>query len=122
VETNTSLNQINNTVERHSSRLEQVVDRISGLENKTDIKEKTEFLDKRLKTCERNGIKEQEVQGKGISKTFSKIIAENFPNLKKEMSFRYRKPPGQQIDMTKIEPLHSTLYVKQLSQIIRKEY
>jgi hypothetical protein len=29
-------------------------DRISGLEDKTDIKEKTELLDKILKSCERN--------------------------------------------------------------------
>jgi hypothetical protein len=34
------LTQIKNTVESHSSRLEQVEDRISGLEDKTDIKEK----------------------------------------------------------------------------------
>jgi hypothetical protein len=41
-------------VESHSSRLEQVEDRISGLKYKIDIKEKTELLDKRLKSCERN--------------------------------------------------------------------
>jgi hypothetical protein len=34
------LNQIKNTVESYSSRLEQVEGRISGLEDKTDIKEK----------------------------------------------------------------------------------
>jgi chromosome segregation ATPase len=44
-----------NTVERHSGRLEQVEDRISGCEDKIGTKEKTEeFLDKRLKSCERN--------------------------------------------------------------------
>jgi chaperonin cofactor prefoldin len=31
-----------------------VEDRISGFEYKIDIKEKKEFLDKRLKRCERN--------------------------------------------------------------------
>jgi hypothetical protein len=31
-----------NTVEGHSSRLEQVEDRVSGLEDKINIKEKTE--------------------------------------------------------------------------------
>jgi predicted nucleic acid-binding Zn-ribbon protein len=35
-----SLNQIKDTVGGHSSRLEQVEDRISGLEGKIDIKEK----------------------------------------------------------------------------------
>jgi chromosome segregation ATPase len=54
LEIKSSLNQIKNTVESHSSRLEQVENRISGLEEKIDIKEKTEFLDKMLKSCERN--------------------------------------------------------------------
>jgi DNA mismatch repair ATPase MutS len=35
-----SLNQTKNTVESHSSRLEQVEYRISGLEDKIDMKEK----------------------------------------------------------------------------------
>jgi hypothetical protein len=34
----------------------------------------------------------------------------------------YRKPPRHQTDMTKIEPLHGILYLKQLAQRIRKEY
>jgi uncharacterized protein (DUF3084 family) len=55
LEIRSSLNQIKNTGESHSSRLEQVQDRTSGLKDKLDIQEKTEeFLDKRLKTCERN--------------------------------------------------------------------
>jgi hypothetical protein len=73
-----------------------VEDRISGLEDKIDIKEKTELLYKRLKSCKKNtqklsdsikrrnlqimGIKEEEeVQAKGIHNIFSKIIAEKFP-------------------------------------------
>jgi septal ring factor EnvC (AmiA/AmiB activator) len=41
-------------VEGHSSRLEQVEDRISELEDKIQIKEKTEeMLLKQLKSCER---------------------------------------------------------------------
>jgi hypothetical protein len=44
-----------NTVEDHSSRLEQVGDRISELKDKIEIKGKTEeLLVKQLKTCERN--------------------------------------------------------------------
>jgi hypothetical protein len=55
LETEISLNQIKYIGESHSNRLEQMEDRISGLEDKTDIKEKTEkLLDKRLKTCEWN--------------------------------------------------------------------
>jgi hypothetical protein len=45
-------NQIKNTGESHSSRPEQVEDRISGLEDKIDVKEKTEeLLDKRLRSA-----------------------------------------------------------------------
>jgi putative N-acetylmannosamine-6-phosphate epimerase len=44
-----------NTVEGHSSRPEQVKDRISELKDKTEIKGKTEeMLVKQHKTCERN--------------------------------------------------------------------
>jgi chromosome segregation ATPase len=42
LEIRSSLSQIKNTVESHSSRLEQVEDRISGLEDKIYIKAKTE--------------------------------------------------------------------------------
>jgi chromosome segregation ATPase len=47
--------QIQNTMEGNSSRLEQVEDRISELEDKMEIKGKTEeLLVKQLNTCERN--------------------------------------------------------------------
>jgi chromosome segregation ATPase len=75
--------QTKNTVESHSSRLEQVEDRTSELKDKVEIKEKTEeILVKQLKSCERNmqelsdsikrphlrimGIEEEELQAKGI--------------------------------------------------------
>jgi hypothetical protein len=48
-------NQIKNIVVGHSSRLEQVKDRISEQQDKVDIKEKTEELFvKNLMRCERN--------------------------------------------------------------------
>jgi hypothetical protein len=80
-----------------------VEDRISELEDKMEIKGKTEkLLVKQLKTRERNmqeindfikrpnlGIigKEEgeEVQAKGIHSIFNKIITENFTNLEKAM-------------------------------------
>jgi tRNA A58 N-methylase Trm61 len=44
-----------NTMEGHSSRIEQVEDRISELEDEMEIKGKTEeLLVRQLKTCERN--------------------------------------------------------------------
>jgi hypothetical protein len=56
------------------------------------------------------GIEEaEEVQAKGIHKIFNKIITENFPNLLNFCPFRYRKPPGHQTDLTKIELPHSIL-------------
>jgi chromosome segregation ATPase len=93
-----------NTVEGHSSRLEQVEDRVSELKDKIEIKEKTEeMLVKQLKSCEKNmqeltdsskrptlrmmDIEEREdVQEKGIHNIFNKIITENFPNLEKVLS------------------------------------
>jgi septal ring factor EnvC (AmiA/AmiB activator) len=88
---------------------EQAEDRISELEDETEIKGKTEeLLLKQLKTCERNmqeltnsikrsnlrimGIEEgEEVQAKGIHNIFNKIITENFPNLEKTMPIQVQK-------------------------------
>jgi hypothetical protein len=79
-----------------------VDNRISALEDKIEIKQKTEdLLVKQLKNCERNiqefsncikrsnliimGTEEgEEVQFKRIHIIFNKIITENFPNLKKD--------------------------------------
>jgi chromosome segregation ATPase len=79
-------------VENHSSTLEQVEDRISGLQDKIDINENTEvFLDKRLKSHKRNmqercnSIKkpnlqimdieeEEKMKAKGICTIFKKIF------------------------------------------------
>jgi chromosome segregation ATPase len=76
-----------------------VENRISELEDKIEIKEKTEeILVEQLKSCERNmqelsdstkrpnlrimGIEEgEEVQTKGIHNIVNKIITENFPDL-----------------------------------------
>jgi hypothetical protein len=33
----------------------------------------------------------EDMQAKGIENTFNKLIAENFSNLKKEGSYRYRR-------------------------------
>jgi hypothetical protein len=69
------------------------------------------------------GIEEgEEVQAKGIHDIFNKIITENFPNLEKVMPFRYRKPPGHQTDLIKIELPHNILSLKQQAQRIEKEY
>jgi hypothetical protein len=68
------------------------------------------------------GMEAEEMQAKGICNIFNKIIAENFPNIKKELSIRYRKPPGHQTDLTKIEPLHSILSLKQQAQRTEEDY
>jgi hypothetical protein len=51
------------------------------------------------------GTEEEEVQAKGICNIINEIRTENFP-------FRYRKPPGHQIDLTKIEQPHNILPLK----------
>jgi esterase/lipase len=85
-----------------------VKDRISELEDKIEIKEKTEeLLVKQLKTCKKNiqeltdsikrpnlrimGIEEEEVQAKATHNIFNKIITENFPNLKKVMPIKVKE-------------------------------
>jgi hypothetical protein len=98
-----------NTVEGHYSRLEQAKDRISELEDKMEIKGKTEaLLFKQLNSCKRNmqeltnsikrlnprimGIEEGEaVQAKGSHNIFNKIITENFPNLEKVMPIQVQE-------------------------------
>jgi hypothetical protein len=72
------------------------------------IKGKTEeLLIKQLKTCEKKmqeltdsikrpnlrimGIKEEEVQAKGMQNIFNKIIMENFPNLEKDIPIQMQE-------------------------------
>jgi hypothetical protein len=82
---------------------------ISELEDKREVKEKTEeLLVKQLKTCKRKiqeitnpmkrpnlrimDIKEgEEVQTKGIHNIVKKIITENFPNLEKVMPIQVQE-------------------------------
>jgi chromosome segregation ATPase len=103
MEIKSSFSQTKNTVEGHSSRLEQMEDRLSELEDKIEIKEKNRrTLSQTTQSCERNmqelsdSVKRpnlrimcieegEEVQAKGMCNIFNKIISENFPNLKKDL-------------------------------------
>jgi hypothetical protein len=67
------------------------------------------------------GIAGEEIQAKDICNIFNKIT-ENFPNLEKSMPIRYRKPPGHQTDLTKIELPHDILSSKQQTERMEKEY
>jgi polyribonucleotide nucleotidyltransferase len=126
-------------MEGHSNRLGQAEDKISELEVEMEIKGKTEeLLVRQLKPCERNmqeltnsikrpnlrimGIKEGEVQAKGINNKFNKRISENFPNLDITMPIQIQEPPGHQTDLTKIELPYDILSLKQQAQRIEKEY
>jgi chromosome segregation ATPase len=97
--------EIQNIIEGHSSRLEQMKDRIPEHEDEMETKGKTEeLLVKQLKTCKRNmqeindsikrpnqtimGIEEEQVQAKGICNIFNKIITDNVPNLRKAVSIQ----------------------------------
>jgi hypothetical protein len=115
--------EIHNTMEGHSSRLDQVADRIS--EDKMEIKGNEEPLVKQLKTYERNmqelidsikrpklrimGIEEGEkVQAKGMYNIFNKIITENFPNLEKTMPTQVQKASRtpNRLDQNRTTPQH----------------
>jgi hypothetical protein len=48
----------------------------------------------------------EEVQAEGICNMFNKIIAENFPNLKKEMSIQYRRSPDGH-EQNRTSPCHA---------------
>jgi archaeosine-15-forming tRNA-guanine transglycosylase len=115
--------EIQNKMEGHSSRIEQMEDRISEVEDEMAIKGKTEeLLDKQFKTSKKkmqeltDSIKRpnvritvieegEEVQTKGMCNIFNKIITENFPNLEKTMPISYREPLEHQTDLIKIELL-----------------
>jgi hypothetical protein len=65
-------------------------------------------------------IKEgEEEQAKGIRNIFNKIITEHFPKI---CPFRYRKPPGHQTDLAKIELSHDISSLKQQAQRTEKDY
>jgi hypothetical protein len=129
------------TVEGHSSKLEQVEDRISELKDKIEIKGKTEvLLVKKLKTYERNmqelinsikrpnlrviGIKEgEEVQAKVIHNMFNKII-KNFPNLEKVMPIQVQKASQtpNRLDQNGTSPQHiiiKTISTKNRRRILK---
>jgi esterase/lipase len=95
-------------VEGNYSRLEQVEDRKSELEDEMEIKEKIEeILVKQFKNFVGNmqqysdsikrpnmrimGIEEEEVHTTGIYNIFNKIITEDFTNLKKVMSIQVQE-------------------------------
>jgi hypothetical protein len=68
-------------------------------------------------------IEEEEVQAKGIYNILNKIIMENYHKSRESFAhFMYRKPPGHQMYLTKIEPPHSILSLKQQAQRTEKEY
>jgi hypothetical protein len=113
-------------VESHSSRLKQAEDIISELEDKMEIKRKTEeLLVKQLQTCERNtqeptnsikrpnlriiGIEEgEEIQTKDIYNLFNKIITDNFPNLQKVMPIQVQEAfmTPNTLDQNRTSPRH----------------
>jgi chromosome segregation ATPase len=121
LEIKSPFSQTKSTVEGHSSRLEQVEDRILELENEIKIKEKTEeILVKQLKNHERNmqdlsnsikrpnlrimGIDEgEEIQAKWIHNIFNKIT-QNFPNLENVLAIQVQEASRTPNRLTKIEP------------------
>jgi hypothetical protein len=69
------------------------------------------------------GIEEgEEVQAKWIHNIFNKIIMENFPNLKTVLPIQVQEVSRKQTDLTKIEPLHGILSLKQQADRTEKGY
>jgi hypothetical protein len=69
------------------------------------------------------GIKErEEVQAKEIHNIFNKIMAEKFPNLKKELSTQVQEGSGTQnrLDQNRTSPWH--IIIKTTSTRTDKEY
>jgi hypothetical protein len=113
-------------VEGHSSRLEQVGDKILELKDKIEIKEKnTEILVKQLKSYERNmqelsnsikrpnlriiGLDEgEEMEVKGINNKFNKIITENLPHLEKVSPMQVQEAirTPNKLDQKRTSPWH----------------
>jgi hypothetical protein len=63
----------------------------------------------------------EEVQAKGIHNIFNKIL-QNFPILEGDLPIQVQEASRTQTDLTKIEPVHGILSLKQQAQRIQKEY
>jgi hypothetical protein len=70
------------------------------------------------------GIEGENMQAKGIGNIQQNHIQQNesrkLPKSQKRHPSRYRKPLGHQADTYKIEPLHSMLSLKELTQRPKK--
>jgi chromosome segregation ATPase len=104
-----------------SNRIQEMEKRISGAEDSiedigTTIKENekckkilTQNIQEIQDTMRRQNLRimgvdeNEDFQLKGPANIFNKIIEENFPNLKKEMSMNIQKPTELQIDWTSKE-------------------
>jgi transcription antitermination factor NusG len=62
------------------------------------------------------GMAKDEVQAKGMENIFNKIIAENFPNLGKEIVIQVQEVLEHQTDKTRKNFLHHIM-VKMLSSV-----
>jgi hypothetical protein len=62
-----------------------------------------------------------EVEPKGILNIFNKKIIEYFQNLEEELSIQVQEA-SRTPDLTKLEPLHSILSLKQLPQRTENKY
>jgi hypothetical protein len=114
-----------------------VEDRPSELEDKIEIKEKnrrslsqttqdlwkeyarTQWLHQKTKPENHGHQRRRRGASKRDTYIFNKIITEHFPKI---CPFRYRKPPGHQTDLAKIELSHDISSLKQQAQRTEKDY
>ena len=100
---NNAINEIKNSLEGTNSRITEAEDRISDVEDKmVEISEAERKKEKRIKRNEVNlrdpwdnvkcpniriiGVPEEEDKKKGHEKILEEIIAENFPQMGKEIA------------------------------------
>jgi chromosome segregation ATPase len=132
--------ELQNKMEGQPSRIEQTEDRISELKDEMVNKGKTkELLIKQLKTCEKKmqeltnsinrpnlrimGTEEgEEVQEKGMSNIFNKIITENFPNLEKSIPIQMQEDSRTANSSDQNRLHHGILSLKQQVEKLEKEY
>ena len=130
---NNTINEIKNSLEGISSRINEAEEQISDLEDKiVEITTSEQNKEKRMKRIEDSlrdlwdnikhtnvwiiGVPEEEEKKKGTEKIFEEIIVENFPNMGKEIVNQVQEAQSPIQDKSKEKHakthIHQTIYQK----------
>ena len=138
---NNTITEIKNTLEGTNSRITEVEERKSELEDRTvEITAEEQNKGKRMKRIEDNlrdlwdnikhtnirviGVPEEEEKKKGTNRFFEEIIVENFPNMGKEIVNQVQEAQRVPYRINPINPRRDMLrYILiKLTEIKNKEY